>query len=125
MTAAELARYRRELEHAIAFFDRQAPVPPARADLQTGIAMMRLGEARDNGDADGVRRATAGVLGRVPQALQLALEFSGCGVLPPLFSRVSQPLNRNGTQGTDGVDGGVHSVLTGRWGSLHDLRDIF
>jgi hypothetical protein len=37
MTAAELADYRRELEHAIVFFDRQNPVPPARADLQARL----------------------------------------------------------------------------------------
>jgi hypothetical protein len=30
----ELVRYRRQLETAIAYFDTQDPVPPARGDLQ-------------------------------------------------------------------------------------------
>lgn len=37
MTTWELARYRRQLESAIAFFDRQDPVPPARARLQARL----------------------------------------------------------------------------------------
>jgi hypothetical protein len=40
LTTSELSGYRRELESAIAFFDRQDPVPPARDRLQT-----KLGEA--------------------------------------------------------------------------------
>jgi len=37
LTTYELADYRRELERAIAFFDRQAPVPPARAGCKPGL----------------------------------------------------------------------------------------
>jgi hypothetical protein len=37
LTTYELADYRRELERAIAFFDRQVPVPPARARLQARL----------------------------------------------------------------------------------------
>ena len=37
LTTFELKDYRRELEHAIAFFDKQDPVPPARADLQAAL----------------------------------------------------------------------------------------
>lgn len=34
LTTYELRDYRRDLQSAIAFFDRQAPVPPARDRLQ-------------------------------------------------------------------------------------------
>jgi hypothetical protein len=34
LTTYELRDYRRELESAISFFDRQDPVPPARVRLQ-------------------------------------------------------------------------------------------
>jgi hypothetical protein len=37
MTTFELRDYRRQLEQAIAFFDRQDPVPPARDRLQTTL----------------------------------------------------------------------------------------
>jgi hypothetical protein len=37
LTTYELRDYRRELEKAIAFFDRQASVPPARARLQARV----------------------------------------------------------------------------------------
>jgi hypothetical protein len=37
MTTYELHDYRRQLEHAIAFFDKQDPVPPARDQLQTSL----------------------------------------------------------------------------------------
>ena len=33
----ELKEYRRQLESAIAFFDRQHPVPPARSRLQAKL----------------------------------------------------------------------------------------
>jgi hypothetical protein len=33
----ELREYRRQLESAIAFFDRQHPVPPARSRLQAKL----------------------------------------------------------------------------------------
>jgi hypothetical protein len=33
----ELTEYRRQLESAIAFFDRKDPVPPARDDLQASL----------------------------------------------------------------------------------------
>jgi hypothetical protein len=37
LTTYELRDYRRELEKAIAFFDQQHPVPPARATLQSRL----------------------------------------------------------------------------------------
>jgi hypothetical protein len=37
LTTYELAGYRRELEHAITFFDKQDPVPPARGMLQAEL----------------------------------------------------------------------------------------
>ena len=37
LTTAELTAYRRELERAIAFFDRQEPVSPVRASLQASL----------------------------------------------------------------------------------------
>ncbi len=37
MTTYELRDYRRQLETAIAFFDRQDPVPPARDRLQASL----------------------------------------------------------------------------------------
>ncbi len=40
LSAAELMAYRRQLEHAIAFFCRQDPVPPVRAGLQARLAQV-------------------------------------------------------------------------------------
>ena len=37
LTTFELRDYRRQLEAAIAFFDQQDPVPPARTDLQAAL----------------------------------------------------------------------------------------
>jgi hypothetical protein len=37
LTTYELRDFRRELERAIAFFDRRDPVPPARARLQARL----------------------------------------------------------------------------------------
>ena len=37
MTTFELRDYRRQLERAIAFFERQDPVPPARRRLQARL----------------------------------------------------------------------------------------
>ena len=37
LTTYELRDYRRDLETAIAFFDRQTPVPPARDRLQAAL----------------------------------------------------------------------------------------
>jgi hypothetical protein len=37
MTTYELRDHRRDLERAIAFFDRQTPVPPARNRLQASL----------------------------------------------------------------------------------------
>ena len=37
LTTYELAYYRRRLENAIAFLDKQDPVPSIRADLQTAL----------------------------------------------------------------------------------------
>lgn len=38
LTTYELRDYRRQLESAIAFFDRQDPAPPARRRLQARLA---------------------------------------------------------------------------------------
>jgi hypothetical protein len=54
MTTYELRDYRRQLESAIAFFDRQTPVPPARDRLQA-----RLGDVIAEQD-DRARLATHG-----------------------------------------------------------------
>jgi len=37
LTTFELRNYRRQLEAAIAFFDQQDPIPPARAHLQAAL----------------------------------------------------------------------------------------
>lgn len=37
MTTYELTYYRRRLENALAFLDKQEPVPPIRASLQTAL----------------------------------------------------------------------------------------
>jgi hypothetical protein len=37
LTTYELAYYRRRLENAIAFLDKQDPVPPIRADLKAAL----------------------------------------------------------------------------------------
>jgi hypothetical protein len=37
LTTYELAYYRRRLENALAFLDKQEPVPAVRADLQTAL----------------------------------------------------------------------------------------
>jgi hypothetical protein len=37
LTTYELRDYRRELERAIGFFDRQTPVPPARVQLKARL----------------------------------------------------------------------------------------
>jgi hypothetical protein len=37
LTTYELAYYRRRLENAIAFLDKQDPVPPIRADLRAAL----------------------------------------------------------------------------------------
>ena len=37
LTTSELTDYRRQLERAIAYFDKQAPVPPARDRLQATL----------------------------------------------------------------------------------------
>ncbi len=37
LTTYELTYYRRRLENAIAFLDKQEPVPPIRANLQTAL----------------------------------------------------------------------------------------
>jgi len=37
MTTFELRDYRRQLERAIAYFDRKKPVPPARSGLQARL----------------------------------------------------------------------------------------
>jgi hypothetical protein len=44
MTTFELRDYRRQLESAIAFFDRQDPVPPARDRLQARLAAVTAEE---------------------------------------------------------------------------------
>jgi hypothetical protein len=37
LTTYELTHYRRRLENALAFLDKQDPVPAIRADLQTAL----------------------------------------------------------------------------------------
>jgi hypothetical protein len=37
LTTSELTEYRRQLESAITFFDRQDPVPPARSQLRASL----------------------------------------------------------------------------------------
>jgi hypothetical protein len=37
LTTYELADYRRHLERAIVFFNKQDPVPPVRADMQARL----------------------------------------------------------------------------------------
>jgi hypothetical protein len=37
LTTSELTYYRRRLENALAYFDKQDPVPAARADLQAAL----------------------------------------------------------------------------------------
>jgi hypothetical protein len=37
LTTYELAYYRRRLENAVAFLDKQVPVPAVRADLQAAL----------------------------------------------------------------------------------------
>jgi hypothetical protein len=46
LTTYELRDYRRELEKAIAFFDQQHPVPPARGALQARLDAV-IGEQAD------------------------------------------------------------------------------
>jgi hypothetical protein len=41
LTTFELRGYRRQLESAIAFFDKADPVPPARGDLQARLDEVR------------------------------------------------------------------------------------
>jgi len=41
LTTYELRDYRRQLENAIAFFDRQDPVPSARRRLQARLAAVQ------------------------------------------------------------------------------------
>ena len=45
LTTYELRDYRRQLESAIAFFDRQDPVPPARDRLQASLAAVLAEQA--------------------------------------------------------------------------------
>jgi hypothetical protein len=40
LTTYELRDYRRQLEQAVAFFDRQDPVPPARHRLQAALDLV-------------------------------------------------------------------------------------
>jgi hypothetical protein len=46
LTTYELAYYRRRLENAIAFLDKQEPVPAIRADLQAALDRV-IGEQDD------------------------------------------------------------------------------
>jgi hypothetical protein len=41
LTTSELAYYRRRLENALAYFDKQDPVPAARAEVQAALAAVR------------------------------------------------------------------------------------
>ena len=48
LTTYELRDYRRQLENAIAFFDRQVPVPAVRDDLQATLsALLAEQESRE------------------------------------------------------------------------------
>jgi hypothetical protein len=47
LTAFELRDYRRQLEAAIAFFDQQDPVSPARAELQAAALDRVIAEQDD------------------------------------------------------------------------------
>jgi hypothetical protein len=44
MTPGQLSGYRRQLEHAIAFFARQHPVPPVQADPHTALRDVRAAQ---------------------------------------------------------------------------------
>ena len=46
LTTFEVRNYRRQLENAITFFDKQDPVPPVRDDLQAALDNV-LGEQDD------------------------------------------------------------------------------
>jgi len=48
LTTYELAYYRRRLENALAFPDKQDPVPPIRADLQAALDRV-IAEQDDRG----------------------------------------------------------------------------
>jgi hypothetical protein len=53
LTTFELRNYRRELESAIAFFDRQDPIPPARDRLQASLdAVVAEQDSRSKGSRD-------------------------------------------------------------------------
>jgi hypothetical protein len=52
LTIFELRDYRRQLENAIAFFDRQDPVPPARRRLQASLEAV-LAEQESRGTRGG------------------------------------------------------------------------
>jgi hypothetical protein len=45
LTTYELREYKRQLESAIAFFDRQDPIPPARDRLQASLDAVAAEEA--------------------------------------------------------------------------------
>ena len=45
LTTFELRNYRHQLEHAIAFFDKQDPVPPVRDELQAALASVTAEQA--------------------------------------------------------------------------------
>ncbi len=51
LSAAELTACRRELERAIAYFDKQEPVPPVRDDLQARLDQVIA--AQDDRDRTG------------------------------------------------------------------------
>ena len=46
LTTYELAYYRRRLENALAFLDKQDPIPPIRTDLQAALDKV-IGEQDD------------------------------------------------------------------------------
>ena len=46
LTTYELTYYRRRLENALAFLDKQDPIPPIRADLQAALDKV-IGEQDD------------------------------------------------------------------------------
>ena len=61
LTTYELPRYRRELEHAIAFFDTKDPIPLARHRLQAKLDEMLAEQKRRTQIAQASGRAAPGL----------------------------------------------------------------
>jgi hypothetical protein len=61
LTTFELRDFRRELERAIAFFDRQTPVPPARRRLQARLDEVLTEESDRHAMQQSGRRGSVGL----------------------------------------------------------------